>query len=72
MNKKYLKASIGLNMDIFSENAIKVCNESDLIIISNSDQEYFVDDKYLLNKTIIDLTREFSHLSEKTNYYNLL
>ena len=70
MNKKYLKASIGLNMNIFSENAIKVCNESDLIIISNSDQEYFIDDKYLLNKTIIDLTRAFSHLSKKTNYYN--
>jgi GDP-mannose 6-dehydrogenase len=71
INKQYLIDHIGTNSQIFLEDAIRVCNEAEVIIITNSDQKYFIADKHFLNKIIIDLSRSFSHLSNKTNYYNL-
>ena len=71
LNRQYLYDYIDSPDQIFVQNAIQLCNKSEIIIVTNPDQEYFIEDKYFFNKIIIDLTRSFSHLSKNTHYYNL-
>ena len=70
-NKKYLIDNIDSINNIFSNSTEQLCKDSDLIILCNADQEYFISDHNFSGKLIIDLTRSFSHLSSISKYHTL-